>query len=107
MSETGRWSHAASVADLSDDEPLGVEVEGRPIALYRIGGEYYATSNICTHVFALLSDGFLEDCTIECPLHNGRFDVRTGKALTSPVETDIETYPVRMEGGDLQVRLSD
>ena len=101
----GTWHRAAALANIPEDDPLGVEVAGTPIALYRVEGAFHATGNVCTHGRALLSDGLLEGCEIECPLHNGRFDVRTGKALASPVEVDVPVYPGRVAGEDLEVFL--
>jgi len=107
MPDDGTWHAAASVGELREGEPLGVEIAGRHVALYRIGSEFYATGNICTHAEALLSDGMLDGCEIECPLHMGRFDIRTGEALTSPVEVDIPIYPVRVSGDEIQVCLPE
>jgi nitrite reductase/ring-hydroxylating ferredoxin subunit len=75
------------------------------IAIYNVDGTFYATSNVCTHAFALLSDGWLDGDVVECPLHAGRFDVKNGKALGPPVDCDIKTYPVRVVGDEVQVRL--
>ena len=84
----------------------GVRVGEREIALYHLpGGEYRATDNICTHEYAQLSDGWLEDGCIECPLHAARFDVRSGKALCAPAEQDIDVFETRVEGADLLVKL--
>lgn len=105
MSETGTWHVAAELGDLTNGEPLGVEIAGLHIALYRVGDQFYATSNICTHGEALLSDGWLDGCEIECPLHGGRFDIRNGDALTSPVITEIPIYPIRVAGDKLEVCL--
>ena len=80
---------------------VGVTAAGQQIALYRDKGEFFATSNVCTHQYALLSDGYFEDGCIECPLHQGSFDVRTGKAQCAPVTEDIKVYPLRVEGDDL------
>ena len=99
------WVKAAEAADFADGDVRGVEIGGKDVAIYRIDDEFYATGNICTHAFALLSDGFLDDCTIECPLHAGRFDIRTGKALGRPVTRDIESYPVKIDGGAVLVDL--
>lgn len=107
MSDNGTWHTAAALNEIRENEPLGVEIAGRHLALYRLGDEFYATGNICTHAEALLSDGVLDGCEIECPLHMGRFDIRTGEALTSPVEIDIPTYPVRLAGDRLEVCLPD
>jgi nitrite reductase/ring-hydroxylating ferredoxin subunit len=78
-------------------------VDGHRIALYVVDDEVYATSNICTHQFALLSDGYQENGEIECPLHQGRFDVRSGKALCSPLTVDLATYQVEVREGDVWV----
>ncbi|MBO9380471.1 Rieske 2Fe-2S domain-containing protein [Sphingomonas histidinilytica] len=79
--------------------------QGREIAVYNVNGTLYATSNICTHAFALLSDGWLEDFVVECPLHNARFDVRDGAALASPAEGALQCFPVRVNDGVVEVRL--
>lgn len=105
MSDTGTWHVAAALADLKNGEPLGVEIAGLHLALYRVADQFYATSNICTHGEALLSDGWLDGCEIECPLHGGRFDIRSGDALTSPVITEIPIYPIRVSGDKLEVCL--
>lgn len=107
MTESGTWHAAAASADVRDGEVFGAEIAGRQVALYRVGDQFYATSNLCTHAEALLSDGTLDGCEIECPLHMGRFDIRNGEALTSPVEIDLATYPVRVSGDRLEVCLPD
>ena len=76
---------------------MAVNVQGKEIALYEVQGELYATDNLCTHGAARLSDGFLEGREIECPFHQGRFDVCTGKALCAPLTENIRVYPVRIE----------
>ncbi|WP_025038790.1 non-heme iron oxygenase ferredoxin subunit [Bradyrhizobium sp. DOA9] len=99
------WHVAAALADIKQGEAIGLEIAGHHVALYRVGDQFYATGNICTHADALLSDGMLDECEIECPLHMGRFDIRTGEALTSPVEIDIPTYQVRIRDDQLEVCL--
>ena len=105
MADDGTWHVAAALNDLVEGESFGVEIAGHHVAIYRVADEYYATGNICTHADAFLSDGFLDGCEVECPLHMGRFDIRTGEALTSPVEIDIPVYPVRVAGDRLEVCL--
>ena len=100
------WTRVAAIDELSDDEPLGVVVDGRKIALYRSGDEFFATDNVCTHAYALLSDGFLEDGCIECPLHQARFDIRTGKATCRPATEAVAVYPVKIVGRDIFVDLT-
>jgi 3-phenylpropionate/trans-cinnamate dioxygenase ferredoxin component len=95
------WTRVAAAGEVMEGEVLGVQAAGQEIALYRHEGEYFATSNICSHQYALLSDGYFEDGCIECPLHQGRFDVRSGRALCAPLTEDIKAYPVRVEGDEL------
>jgi nitrite reductase/ring-hydroxylating ferredoxin subunit len=102
---SGNWVRLASTAELPEGEVLGVESDGKHIALYNVDGEIFATTNVCSHAYALLSDGYLDDDVIECPLHAGRFEVRTGKALGAPVTEDIATYPVRVDGDAILVDL--
>ena len=81
-------------------------MSGQPVALYRIGDSVYATDGMCTHAAGLLADGFLEDGEIECPLHQARFDIRTGKALCEPAIENLRTYPVKVQGGDVLIDLA-
>ena len=78
---------------------------GLQLALYRVDGEWFCTDNVCSHAYALLSDGWLEGHLIECPLHNGQFDIRTGKGQGSPITADIRAYPTRVDGQDVLVAL--
>ena len=93
---TTNWIDAAAHGDVPEDDVIGLAVAGRDIALYGVGGEVFATDNICTHGHARLCDGFLEGHEIECPLHQGRFDVCTGQALCAPLTENIRTYPVQI-----------
>ncbi|CAB3807041.1 Naphthalene 1,2-dioxygenase/salicylate 5-hydroxylase systems, ferredoxin component [Paraburkholderia ultramafica] len=99
------WVDVCNADDISDEIPLAMPVDGYEIALYRVDGEVYATDNLCTHGSARLCDGFLEGHEIECPLHQGRFDVRDGRALCAPLTADIRTYAVRREGERVYVRI--
>ena len=93
------WIDALASEDLPTDDVVGVAVDGRDIALYAVGEEVYATDNICTHGHARLCEGFLDGHEIECPLHQGKFDIRNGKPACAPVTEAIRSYPVRIEGG--------
>jgi nitrite reductase/ring-hydroxylating ferredoxin subunit len=94
------WHFAANAGDVKDDVPTLVTVGDLQIALCRLGDEFFAIDNICTHEFACLTDGFIEDDEVECPLHQARFQIRTGKAMSAPATEDLRTYSViRMEDG--------
>lgn len=83
-----------------------VSIGDKQIALYNVDGEIFATDNICSHAFAMLTDGWLDGNEIECPLHAGRFDVKTGKGLGPPIPCDIRSYRVRVAGDEIQVDLT-
>lgn len=91
------WMDVMALEDVFEGEVMAVNVQGKEIALYEVQGELYATDNLCTHGAARLSDGFLEGREIECPFHQGRFDVCTGKALCAPLTENIRVYPVRID----------
>ena len=99
------WTDAAAVADVPEGDVIGVNVAGRDSALYEVDGAIYATDNVCTHGHARMSDGFLEGREIECPLHQGRFDVCSGQALCAPLTENIRTYPVKLVDQRVMLRL--
>jgi naphthalene 1,2-dioxygenase ferredoxin component len=99
------WSDAAALSDLWDDSGTSVLVQGRDVALFRVGDAVYAIDNLCSHGQARLCDGFVEGHEIECPLHQGRFDLRTGQPTCEPAVQAVKTYPVRIDGGRVYVSL--
>ena len=94
---TDTWIDVAARAAVPEMCAISVIAAGKEIALYEVDGAIFATDNLCTHGAARLSDGFLEGNEIECPLHQGRFDVCTGKAMCAPLTADIRTYPVQIK----------
>jgi naphthalene 1,2-dioxygenase ferredoxin component len=101
------WTKVIELAAVPADDVTSVNASGREIAIYSVDGEVYATDNICTHGHARLCDGFLDGHEIECPLHQGKFDVRSGKAMCAPLTEDIRTFPVRIEEGEVYIQLQD
>ena len=97
------WQRIASLSEIAVDAVLGVDVEGSPVALYLLANEVFATAGICTHAMALLSDGFVEDGKIECPLHQSQCDIRSGKALCAPATEDLRTYAVKLDGDEILI----
>jgi len=104
MSEN--WIDVLALDWVPEADVTSVIVDGLEIALYEINGEVFATDNLCTHGAARLSDGFLEGREIECPFHQGRFDVCTGKAMCAPLTQDIRVYPVRIENKRVFVNIA-
>lgn len=101
----GRWERVAPIDRLDEDAPFGVYIDGADIAVYRLGDEVFATAGICTHAFARLADGDIEDDSVRCPLHQGTFDIRTGAATGAPCAEALATYEVKVEDGIVYVRL--
>jgi naphthalene 1,2-dioxygenase system ferredoxin subunit len=97
------WVEVADAAALNDGHALAVEVGERRYAVYRVGSEVFATDGVCSHAFALLGEGWLEGYEIECPLHGGKFCIRTGKALAIPAEVDIKSHPARIQDGKVLI----
>lgn len=93
------------VEDLVLDEGRAFVVEGRRIAVFRTADGVFAVDDLCTHGDGSLSDGYVEDGEIECPLHAGRFDLRTGCPMSGPVSIPVSCYPVEIVSGMVHVRL--
>ena len=101
----GEWHRVAAESDLAENTPLGVRIGDVQIAVVRLADGIYAINDVCTHEYALLSEGYCEEGKLECPLHQAMFDIRTGKALSEPAEIDVASYPVKTEGGAVFVQL--
>ena len=71
----------------------------RPIALFRLGDEFFATDDTCTHAQSSLADGYLDGEVVECAFHGAKFNIKTGKVLSLPATTSLKTYPVKVEDG--------
>ena len=95
----------ATVGDIAPGEMRTVEVGREYVLLARIGDEYFALDGFCTHAEGFLSEGYLleEYCEVECPIHEGAFDLRTGAVTNPPAEEPVVAYAVRIEGGEIMV----
>ena len=85
---------------------LGI-IEAKKVGVYVLDGEYYAIEDVCPHAYALLSQGFVADGQVECPLHESIFDIRTGECLREPADRDLHVYPVRIIGDEIQLQIDD
>lgn len=101
------WRRVASRSDLQEGAPLGVECEGKSIGLFRVGDQIFALNDICPHEYALLSSGYQEGETVECPLHQAIFNLKTGEHLSPPAQCGVQTYPVKLEDDDVLVDVSN
>jgi ethylbenzene dioxygenase ferredoxin subunit len=98
----GRRLKLCSVAEVPPGQMLRVDLtEIEPLAVFNVEGTFYVTGNVCTHNVAMLTDGYFEGETVECPLHGGCFNVKTGAATSFPCEKPLRTFPVLEIDGEL------
>lgn len=102
-----KWVTAATLDQLPPGLVLRIELDGRDLALSNVDGNIHCIDNVCTHAFALLSDGWLDGSVLECPLHGGRFDVVTGKALCPPATEDLVVYRTRTIDKQIEVLIPE
>jgi 3-phenylpropionate/trans-cinnamate dioxygenase ferredoxin component len=95
----------AKRSEIPEGTGLCVEVEGKRIALFRLGDDVCAIDDSCPHANGPLSEGGLEGDVVECPWHGSRFDVRTGEVLGRPADQGVATYVVRVTGEEVEVEL--
>lgn len=100
------WTDAMAADALPTDDVVAVAADGREIAICTVGDAVYAVDNLCTHGNARLCDGFLDGHEIECPLHQGKFDVRDGRPICEPVTLALRSYPVKVDGGRVLLKLA-
>jgi nitrite reductase/ring-hydroxylating ferredoxin subunit len=100
------WKHLCATSKLSEGEPLGFTVGDQRVALYKVDDDIFATDDVCSHAFALLSTGFLEGHVVECPLHGAMFDVRDGRCRSGTYK-NISTFRVEIRDGEIYVHLDD
>jgi 3-phenylpropionate/trans-cinnamate dioxygenase ferredoxin subunit len=89
--------------EIDEEDVLRFDHEGKTYCIYHTPNGFFATDGYCTHEEEHLEDGIVIDNVIECPLHQGRFDVRTGKALSAPACIDLMTYPVSIESNEVYI----
>ena len=100
------WVDVCAEEGLKPGDRKIVSTNVAEIAVFNMDGELYAIEDICTHDGGELATGRCEGDQIICPRHGARFCIRNGKALTPPAYEDIETFPVRLEQGRIQVDIS-
>ena len=99
------WIDVASVEDVLEDEPFAANANGTPLALFRVEDEFFALYDLCSHGAAKLSEGFIEDGCVGCPLHQGLVCITTGEPKSAPITEAVRTFPVRRNGDRIEVEL--
>ena len=100
------YERACAVDDVEDGAAVRVVLDGVPVAVVRSSGEVYAIHDVCSHANVALSEGEIEDQTIECWLHGSRFDLVTGRPTGLPATQPVPVYPVKIDGDDVLVSVT-
>jgi 3-phenylpropionate/trans-cinnamate dioxygenase ferredoxin subunit len=100
------YQRACAVDDVEDGAAVRVVLDGVPVAVVRSSGEVYAIHDVCSHANVALSEGEIEDQTIECWLHGSRFDLVTGRPTGLPATQPVPVYPVKIDGDDVLVSVT-
>jgi nitrite reductase/ring-hydroxylating ferredoxin subunit len=98
------FTKVATLSEIPDGEMK--VVAGDLAVIAHAEGKFYAFGNVCPHAAGPIGEGFLDGCIVECPWHAGRWDIKTGKALTLLATADIPLFEVRVAGEDIEIRLS-
>lgn len=101
------WVTAARVGEIAPGEVKNFDLQGRRAVVCNVEGEYFCVDDVCSHDGGPLGQGELYGDQIECPRHGAMFDVKTGRAVTLPAVTGIDTHEVRVEDGEIRVKTND
>jgi 3-phenylpropionate/trans-cinnamate dioxygenase ferredoxin component len=101
----GELKDVAKVGEIANGEAKLVEIDGKELALFNAGGEYFAIDNECTHVGGPLCEGDLDGHTVTCPWHGAEFDITSGEALAPPAEENVKCYKVVVDGDSIKVEV--
>ncbi len=102
------WVRICATDDISEERPFGGQFGGQYLGIFLSGGRHFALDDVCPHAFALLSDGWVADGVVECPLHGARFTLETGSCRPEGLSCgDARRFELRVEGSDIMVLLPD
>ncbi|OGY25684.1 MAG: hypothetical protein A2Z11_04510 [Candidatus Woykebacteria bacterium RBG_16_43_9] len=100
------FQKVASLSDLKEGEVRGVKIDSEEIALYRLGNEVLATSDICTHAECIISENYdVQGEEVECTCHGSHFNIKTGENTVPPAAEPLKTYPVKIEDDDILIEV--
>lgn len=101
MSDEVRLVELCDVANVQPDLPFKAELEGTEVAVFQIGDQYYVTQDLCTHGPGSLAEGYIEGTEVECPFHQGKFDIITGQPTAAPCTEPLRTWKVEVRDGKI------
>ena len=104
--ENTNWHFVQNTDGIEDEDIIRFDLENKTFCIYKLEDGFYATDGICTHEAVHLEDGLVMDDEIECPMHQGIFDIKSGKALSPPACEDLKTYPIKIEDKKIYIQIS-
>ena len=103
--ELENWFFVCETNILELEDIFRFDHNNKTYCIYHIEDGFYATDGICTHESVHLEEGLVMDGEIECPMHQGIFNIKTGKAISPPACEDLKTYPVKVKEGKIYIQL--
>ncbi|MFH1893928.1 MAG: non-heme iron oxygenase ferredoxin subunit [Candidatus Zixiibacteriota bacterium] len=100
---TSRFTRVCNADDIDEGAAKVIDLNGVSVLLARLGGEFFAIDNICSHDGGDLGEGALVDGQVECPRHGAMFDIRTGEATRMPAAVGVDRYDVKVENGSVYI----
>jgi Ferredoxin subunits of nitrite reductase and ring-hydroxylating dioxygenases len=100
-----KFVQVAKLSEIPDQSAKCVQVEGRSIALFNLGGQFYAIDDTCTHEGGPLSEGLIHGAEVECPWHGAHFNITTGEVTLDPATEGVAKYNLRLNGDAIEVEV--
>ena len=100
------WLEVSDDTEVEVEDIIRFDHDNKTYCVYRLKDGYYATDGVCTHENVHLEEGLVMDDEIECPMHQGIFNIKTGKAISPPACEDLKTYQVKVENGKIYLKLN-
>ena len=106
MSENNEnWLEVSEESGIEVEDILRFDHNNKTYCIYKLEDGFFATDGFCTHEAVHLEDGLVIDDEIECPMHQGTFNIKTGKAISPPACEDLKTYPVKVDNGKILIKI--
>ncbi|MFP3605871.1 anthranilate 1,2-dioxygenase ferredoxin subunit AndAb [Paraburkholderia sp. SIMBA_053] len=99
------WQTIGTLDDFAEGEPAAIVAGNRQVAIFRLGDDVFALNDLCSHGHARLSDGYVEDGCVECPLHQGLIDIRTGAPRCAPITEPVRVFPIRVVDSRVEIHV--
>ena len=107
MSENNEnWLEVSDESGIEIEDIVRFDHDNKSYCVYKLEDGYYATDGLCTHEEVHLEDGIVINDEIECPMHQGIFNIKTGEAISPPACDDLKTYPVKVENDLVYINIS-